>query len=1596
MPKNIQQVRPKPTITVQLTAGGPWVTISIPDHDLMLQNTEVGPIASGNCLNFSSPVAPPVSKAMGAIPGITIQTPGFKFSDAVAVKNDDGTDSKKNEVMNIYYQKLADYYVDAMADGVGLIGLQEVPLYETPEWIAFNAALKTSAQGKGLNNISLESTQQTGSHHFGTALLINTDMFLPIKSEPATDLPGRDKSKNIVGSRGQIHHVIDRSTKKNLSILNFHGDYAYPEETMKAVENALNNNQIVMGDANLTTDKRVVIDNKKIGQHTSDFMTKHKDNVAFLQTEVTVTSAPATSSTTQPPVKIATYDVLADAFSQQNNLTMPQTIDNRFLQKSKIQSPFTSYSIRVDKRSAVEILNKFGSENEDINRNAKKFMQGIELTSPKNAALSKFTFSNRIIAARYEAWRIKPSTSNLVKEGKITKDKEIEKTTMLLADALVAGDNALITQHFNTLCLITCKKRYWGKGTFSTETTSAKNLIQNILKNENLKIALGVTNEQQIKTKMMGIIDNPSNVNSAAAQPSLPTQKPVTQSPTVHPVNSQQQVVGINPISPAVQNTPSAAPAADAPASAQFSPPYSTDGHAPAAASHTAAAAVGSAEQQPVAPIITNDERRDAPKPEDDQSNKVKPVIQEHQQPVQSVSPSLAAASAEHAANTAAVVPFTAAPEAQVSQVPIRRAYNEPRTAQQPQPGQAISPAASAQAAVVPVAAAAQGPQPTQPTALSHSQNDQKEKNKIAHLEQALKTNPAAYAKYQARPSLTNATQKLLSNFLQKKKEAGETLYQNMTEDQFLDRLLQDRPDVFYMPNDVWQTRDGKKGYGWPPMENGYQLKVPGTERPYLSYAEMELASLIGVGSNVEFINDGNRDNKGAEETYKYQLAKTTSNYGAIGVRFENSKCHSRQFMCPGEYEKAGEDKASLAEVKLWEGFYKERGYTGDFPPSKRDDDLVGFPGIQVNRQLYRIKMKENIAAYLADANDRGNKGDDTNLGVYCHVVGLGAGAWAGRINGIGGLDPAELADIQLGIYQELIESGNYPNIRALDMSYFTPKIPAQPIITKNGQRVEVMYTNSAPGAALPYPYTVMHKAAQYAWDPGSKPGNEYFLGSEHFAESGDPAAACACADLQAQNPAINPFMNATVKLVSASVAVQAPQSPAQAQSTAPDLHQVKQSSASSKPVTKGERVGQQQPQLLERLISDVTTMLSSLEKATQSRTAANKNQAMQVANVQVEVDSEKNRSLTLQNYVEILKNLLDIQASGRQDLTLKNVNDHITGLKYKLYGLNNNLIESTNLKNPHPPDVKNNNESQVYVGRTYLSDYQRFENEKTLKLDSINTEINETNQLLASAESIYQGIRAYNADPDALIPSKKTLSHAAAASNSAAPAIALQPVPNTLSGAAAPAYAPTAQQPQPDTFVQTNDFGMDSDIDRANSEALEAVETAALEVTAAKNPDARAEALTKYASALDRHADALADFVDCDYGQEIDSNRTLATEVRIAAAQTALASTPRVAHSQDQFKSACADLRLENPYIVFLKKLLKDNSSSRLQIGERKKMNGVEGVEQGITFEEKPFVQMGGIRFQKEEGDDNFTAWQIEPGTTENPKPSVSKLSLL
>ena len=108
----------------------------------------------------------------------------------------------------------------------------------------------------------------------------------------------------------------------------------------------------------------------------------------------------------------------------------------------------------------------------------------------------------------------------------------------------------------------------------------------------------------------------------------------------------------------------------------------------------------------------------------------------------------------------------------------------------------------------------------------------------------------------------------LIRDFIRVKLEFGSAiergLYENMTEREFLHRLVLKRPLSFMGSADETIARDGRRV---PSASRKWRLvgtqheEAPLLLQDYLSYDEMAISALIGVSSPTYFINSGSRTN---------------------------------------------------------------------------------------------------------------------------------------------------------------------------------------------------------------------------------------------------------------------------------------------------------------------------------------------------------------------------------------------------------------------------------------------------------------------------------------------------------------------------------------------------------------------------------------------------------------------------------------------------------------------------------------------------------------------------------------------------------------
>jgi len=368
------------------------------------------------------------------------------------------------------------------------------------------------------------------------------------------------------------------------------------------------------------------------------------------------------------------------------------------------------------------------------------------------------------------------------------------------------------------------------------------------------------------------------------------------------------------------------------------------------------------------------------------------------------------------------------------------------------------------------------------------------DQSKKAHIaEQATDVHVIMHAKVR---------EQLIPDFLAYKKTHGsaveKNLYNTMTVDGFINRLLVNRPMMFMNSSDDYLLRNKQSGSGGFENIGKDHEKAPLVLKDYLSYEEMQIAALIGVSVPTYFINDGSRQNsaqKGAANTYEEEGVYV----GLVGARFEKPGLMEWQHIVitPSQNTQAnGYEVATPSLLRVWEKFYGET-----FLQSTSNKE-------QSDRMIYCTRLRMVIEPFLMEANQRGAIAGKE---VYCHVVGLGLGVWK-RFG--------EQEEIMLNTYAQIIQENNFAHIADIDFSYFSLKVCAE---VKDGQKlnnITLHFSARNPAAKLTGVDANKLLVAMYAWDGNAYPGNEYWMGS--LTASGDPAAACCSAISELQNPLIN------------------------------------------------------------------------------------------------------------------------------------------------------------------------------------------------------------------------------------------------------------------------------------------------------------------------------------------------------------------------------------------------------------------------------------------------------------------------------------------
>lgn len=206
------------------------------------------------------------------------------------------------------------------------------------------------------------------------------------------------------------------------------------------------------------------------------------------------------------------------------------------------------------------------------------------------------------------------------------------------------------------------------------------------------------------------------------------------------------------------------------------------------------------------------------------------------------------------------------------------------------------------------------------------------------------------------------------------------------------------------------------------------------------------------------------------------------------------------------------------------------------------------------NVWAYRRRIRLSLDPFLLDADRRAADvhKDMQRRGVYCHVVGLGLGAWCveqkiqteefvrAAARAISELPLGNIADVDLSWFPQAIVKDIF-EVEALERrisvrnncSWTLRKQHRDIVIDVNGilgNAVRVHCSKRNPSAKLVGQDAGKLLVAMYAWDSNSFPGNEYWIGS--LSLSGDPAAACCSLIPQLQDPHVNPALRGRNALV--------------------------------------------------------------------------------------------------------------------------------------------------------------------------------------------------------------------------------------------------------------------------------------------------------------------------------------------------------------------------------------------------------------------------------------------------------------------------------
>ena len=381
--------------------------------------------------------------------------------------------------------------------------------------------------------------------------------------------------------------------------------------------------------------------------------------------------------------------------------------------------------------------------------------------------------------------------------------------------------------------------------------------------------------------------------------------------------------------------------------------------------------------------------------------------------------------------------------------------------------------------------------------------------------------------------------------FLYKKHNGNDlekNLYQDMSFSDFLLRLYKERPLMNYTVDEKYllQEKDenNKNIYGYG-KGNFDRINENGI---YTTQEERRLAGFLGVSSKVSFINDGRRFNKGenyASDTFINEGVCA----GLVGACLEQEWSAGKNIVVRNKF--IIEDSVMK---DLWLALFGITLETDEvvqqaliaYDTSRYVEVYINREQCIFDKEIYKKYMEFVIQPFFTDGNERAK---EINKQAYLHIIGLGAGEWGVKDKQNNSTPMQEQCIIDLCL--KMIEDGDYNNISDLDFSWLNAgkyqigdksfewqgrgsfNFFNEEIVFNNGKTIRVHISLRNPADLFHEKDKEKLLVAMYAWDHGSLPGNEYWIGE--LCTSGDPAAASCSTVPQMHTPHMNPYFKMNI-----------------------------------------------------------------------------------------------------------------------------------------------------------------------------------------------------------------------------------------------------------------------------------------------------------------------------------------------------------------------------------------------------------------------------------------------------------------------------------